>query len=317
MNNAKLIEKVSKKAIAKVKTEKYYEGFFKSSLYFRIKRNDEIDKSIFASQFDEGSEIKLWNTVLEKETVGTSDIPLNEISDMLTSASDDDTRYVINSIMFDDQKMVSTNGRSLMTRNIDWGYCNITKNLVDRKMLKDILDLLGKKVEIHFQFKDHEYGSKNGYFYVKSGDIEFLGELVDGTYPNYRQVLPDLSERQGVGQYKVIDPKGFMKLVKEINSAYGKKPVKQLFVTNGKVEIKVSEGEYDSEEKKGVVKILHEREVTDLFDCKEIPDVAVDLNYFNDFVKIGMTDFYVKDDVSPLGFGKEGFYAVLMPMRRN
>lgn len=317
MNNAKLIEKVSKKATIKSKSENHYHGLLKSNLRFRIKRDSEVDKSIFASQFNEDTEEEIWNTVLEKETVRTSDIPLNEISDMMTSASDDDSRYILNSIMFDDQKMVSTNGRSLMTRNIDWGYCNITKNLVDRKMLKDILDLLGKKVEIHFQFKDHEHGSKNGYFYIKSGDVEFLGELVDGTYPNYRQVLPDLSERQRVGQYKVIDPKGFIKLVKEINSAYGKKPAKQLLITNGKIEIKVSEGEYESEEKKGVVKILHEREVTDLFDCEEIPDVAVDLNYFNDFVKIGMTDFFVKDEHSPLGFGKEGLYAVLMPMRRN
>jgi DNA polymerase III sliding clamp (beta) subunit (PCNA family) len=316
MNNAKLIEKVSKKARTKSRNEEYYHGILKSNLWFRIKRDSEMDGSIFSSQFKDDDDSSIFETVLEKETTRTSDVPLNEISDMMTSASDDETRYVLNSIMFDDQRMVSTDGRRLMTRNIDHGYCNITKNLIQRKMLKDILDLLGKKGEIHIQFKNPEDEVKNGYFYIRSGDIEFVGELIDGNYPNYRQVLPELSERQRVGQYKVIDPKGFIKLVKEINSAYGKKPTKRLLVTNGKIEIKVSEGDYDSKKKKGVEKILHKQDVTNLFDCKEITDVAVDLNYFNDFIKIGMTDFFVKDAESPLGFGKEGFYAVLMPMRR-
>ena len=109
--------------------------------------------------------------------------------------STDETRYVLNGIYtsFRDGKitLVATDGRRLamMESDLDFPASHETDVIVPTKAVQELLRLLGDEGEVLVQLSDSQIA-----FTV--GEHLLITKLIEGNYPNYRQVIPgDSTER--------------------------------------------------------------------------------------------------------------------------
>jgi len=127
---------------------------------------------------------------------------LTEVVDKTVfAAGESDTRYTLNGILFHllpDGKLnvVGTDGHRLaMTaRTIEGSVKEERKNIIPRKAaieLRKLLDKSEDNIKVTF-CKNHVMFS--------IGAIQFLTRLIEGTYPNYEQVIPAGNEKKVVFQ---------------------------------------------------------------------------------------------------------------------
>lgn len=286
-------------------TESHYYVVMKSGLLAKVRKTDDVTVLI-DKQFPKDVEgTEHWTDLFDKvegiETNRTSDIPYSELKDILPFSSSDETRYIINGVLMDDQKMVATDGRRLLVRTIDGEMADTNSPIVPNNMIKDILTFANKKKDIHFQFKRKDMG---GWFIVRLDDVEFMGELADGYYPNYRQVIPKHETICGKWRFNA---KTILEAYKNVSKIYGKRHYKYIVWNKDECVIQVGAGENLDHTEKVENSILK----SDSDDFK----LKLDLNYLIDFLKIGMSDFGYESENDAVCLGKEGWKGVLMPMR--
>lgn len=115
--------------------------------------------------------------------------------DLAFCASDDATRYVLNGLLFegagpkrkDGLFVVATDGRRLAVREfpqkisckavIPSSACNAMRAVLNSKLMDDAAVDLG--------FSEHRA-------ILAAGCVEFSGKLIEGDFPNWRQVLPEV-----------------------------------------------------------------------------------------------------------------------------
>jgi DNA polymerase-3 subunit beta len=108
--------------------------------------------------------------------------------------SSDESRYVLNGIYISlkDHKMtmVATDGRrlALVDEEVDVAEANQGEFIVPAKTVSELNRLLGDKgeVEIHFAENQASFNLKD----EKGGSVLIVTKLIEGNYPNYRQVIP-------------------------------------------------------------------------------------------------------------------------------
>jgi len=113
------------------------------------------------------------------------------------AAGDSDTRYTLNGLLFhitaDNRlSMVGTDGHRLaaMAKPIEGKLSEEKKMIVPKKAAAELRKILEKR-----DGSVRMVLSKNHVLF-SIGDIQFLTRLIEGTYPNYEQVIPATNEKR-------------------------------------------------------------------------------------------------------------------------
>jgi DNA polymerase-3 subunit beta len=119
--------------------------------------------------------------------------------------SNDETRYVLNGIFtsFRDGKMtlVATDGRRLamVDADLEFPASHETDVIIPTKAVQELQRLLGDSGEVIVKLSDSQIS-----FVI--GDSLLCSKLIEGNYPNYRQVIPgDSNERVVIGREALLE----------------------------------------------------------------------------------------------------------------
>lgn len=143
-------------------------------------------------------EFPAWPGMEDMEEIEVNAKVLMEmIEKTVYSAGESDTRYTLNGLLFHllpggSITTVGTDGHrlALIIKNIEGSIKSEKKLIVPRKAASELVKLLDKtenniKVTL----------CKNHVLFTV-GEIQFLTRLVEGTYPNYEQVLPSGNDKK-------------------------------------------------------------------------------------------------------------------------
>ena len=119
--------------------------------------------------------------------------------------STDETRYVLNGILFTFKEnklsLVATDGRRLALCEIETEFpaSHETDVIIPSKAVQEIQRLLGDSGEVEVKLSDSQIS-----FTV--GDTFLASKLIEGNYPNYRQVIPgDSNERVVIAREHLLE----------------------------------------------------------------------------------------------------------------
>ncbi len=112
----------------------------------------------------------------------------NMIKKVIFSASNDDTRYVLNGILINIKKekikMVATDGRRLSMISCSIEGLPEEKNIiVSKKVLGEIEKILTLEGECQIGVSDNQ-------IFFKFDNITIISRLIEGEFPDYQQVIP-------------------------------------------------------------------------------------------------------------------------------
>jgi len=219
------------------------------------------------------------------------------------AASKDETRYVLNGVLlsFKNGKltMVATDGRrlALTEQEVEFPAEAEVEVILPTKAVVELEQILGDEGELKISTKE-----KQIVFQFK--DVMLASKLVDGTYPNYRQVIPAQSEERIAMEREVL----FSALRRVSLLATDKSTATKLVFAKNKLTISMNTPDVGEARESLPVK----------YTGKEI-SVAFNAEYLMDPLKTLTTDevaLEVTDDLSP-GVIKcdVPFLYVLMPIK--
>jgi DNA polymerase III subunit beta len=173
----------------------------------------------------------------EKKVVMQQETIKGMLKKTVFAVSLDESRYVLNGIYFSlkDHKltMVATDGRrlALVDEEVDVPEQNQGEFIVPSKTVNELTRLLGDKGEVDIRFAENQasFNLKD----EKGSSVLIITKLVEGSYPNYRQVIPpEAKQRIALGREE------FMHALRraEIMTNEKSNSVKLAFTTN-KLEI--------------------------------------------------------------------------------
>lgn len=215
----------------------------------------------------------------------------------------DETRYVLNGILFSFTEnkltMVATDGRrlALFDSDIEFPKSQERDFIVPTKAVNELGRILGDEGEVHIAV-----GEKLAVFRVPGAEL--VTKLVEGSYPNYRQVIPgEVKERV------TLEREAFLNSVRRVSllSTDRTSPVKLAF-TRDNLDISVNTPQI-GEARESVAVSYRGRDLTIAFNPEFLMDPLRNLT--DDEVHLELID-----DMSP-GVLKINtpFLYVLMPMR--
>ena len=111
------------------------------------------------------------------------------------AASTDETRYILNGVLlsFKDEKatVVATDGRrlALLEKEIEFPKEAEADYVVPTKTVNELIRTLGDEGELRIRATDNQVA-------FEFGDMLVISKLIEGTYPNYRQVIPSSAEER-------------------------------------------------------------------------------------------------------------------------
>ncbi len=116
-----------------------------------------------------------------------------DLADMLRktayAVSSDETRYVLNGVFMsfkaDKLTVVATDGRrlALVEKEIELGKGDESELIVPSKAVAELQRLLGDSGEVKLAISENQ-------IIFTIGDTTLVSKLIEGTYPNFRQVIP-------------------------------------------------------------------------------------------------------------------------------
>jgi DNA polymerase-3 subunit beta len=144
------------------------------------------------------NEFPAWPGMEENDELTMNAGILNEVIEKTVyAAGESDTRYTLNGILFHvtpgvNITIVGTDGHrlALITKNIDGKISEERKLIIPKKAASELRKILDK-TEV-----DVKVTLSNNHVLFTCGDIQFLTRLIEGTYPNYEQVLPSSNEKK-------------------------------------------------------------------------------------------------------------------------
>lgn len=221
------------------------------------------------------------------------------------AASTDETRYVLNGVLlnFKGNKlaMVATDGRrlALVEQEVEFPKEAETSIIVPTKAVNELLHNLGDEGELKIR-------ATAAQIMFEFGDVQICSKLIEGTYPNFRQVIPaKCDERITVERESLLTALRRVALLTTDKSNATK-------LTFGKNKIVISTITPDVGEARETVPVKYTgKEITVAFNPEYMMDPLKSLS--NDEIYVELTD-----DLSP-GVIKCDipFLYVLMPMRIN
>ncbi len=114
------------------------------------------------------------------------------IKKTIYAVSHEETRYYLNGVFFEKEgaliKMVATDGRRLSYIHKDYPLAETDfGKIIPKKVLNEIIPALGNEGMIKIAV-----GEKQMFFEIN--DMYFVTNLLDGSFPNYKQVIPSTKE---------------------------------------------------------------------------------------------------------------------------
>ena len=175
-------------------------------------------------QFDEARDFQIEQSVLRDCLRKTS-----------YAISTDETRYVLNGILFsfknNNLTMVATDGRRLamVEQEIEFPQSQDIDIIVPTKAVNELARLLGDQGEVTIRVSNSQVA-------FDLGDSLLISKLIDGNYPNYRQVIP------GEAKERIpLEREGFLKAISRVSLLASDKSNSVKFIfTPGSVEIVAS-----------------------------------------------------------------------------
>jgi DNA polymerase-3 subunit beta len=227
--------------------------------------------------------------------------------------SHDQTRQALNGILLEvspsggdeaDVRMVATDGHRLcfIQRRCKAGVAGERGVIVPRKAITELRKLIGEDagaaaVELSFQ--------ENRLFFRVAGSL-LVTRLVDGQFPDYRQVIPT-----GGTRLASVEREAFYRAVRRVSTLTAERVNLLRFgFTTGKVtvaavnpEVGEASEEVEAEYRGGDIEIgLNARYVMDVFSVAEQEKMLIEMNE-------ALSPVLVRPD------GDEGYRCVIMPMR--
>lgn len=192
---------VSEEGIVTIPSKKLYEivrelgtGIVK----IRLSESNRIEITSGNSDFQlvgmDASDYPAWSSV---EDVETASIPADKLLSMIDktvfASSSDDSRFNLNGVLFEREenrtKLVATDGHRLAFMSEELNLPLTDKVLVPKKGLQELRRLLeGLKGEVLVGFE------KNNLL-LKTPRLIMTIRLIDGEYPDYRKVIPGVSDK--------------------------------------------------------------------------------------------------------------------------
>lgn len=248
-------------------------------------------------------------------------LPQDELLSMLKSVSyaqsSDENRYILNGVFFnfadDKMTMVATDGRrlALISREQEITEENGGSLILPAKTVAELERLVGKGEKLKIAFNDRQVAFEIEVGEESSGqgftdNIYLVSKVVEGNYPNYRQVIPKETEhRIKVERELMLDSVRRAALVTS-----DKNHSIKLKITENLLEISGESPEYGES---------HES-IAIAYDGPEIA-VAFNPHFLMEPLKALDRDevfFEFKDELSPGLFKTLGtFLCVVMPLRLN
>jgi DNA polymerase-3 subunit beta len=140
-------------------------------------------------------------------------LPQEKIKSMLKKTSfaisTDESRYVLNGIFISLKEhkmtMVATDGRrlALVDEDVDFSEKSAGEFIVPAKAVNELNRLLSDKGEVELRYSDNQaaFTLKDD----KGFSILIITKLIEGNYPNYRQVIPgEMKERIGLAREEFL-----------------------------------------------------------------------------------------------------------------
>jgi DNA polymerase-3 subunit beta len=228
------------------------------------------------------------------------------------AVSNDETRYNLNGVFFEPAsgvvRMVATDGHrlALIERKLEGDFKLKKGVILPRKGLLELKRLLAEIVESGEDKADGKLGFvENSAIFMRPG-VVLVMRLIDGAFPDYRQVIPKEGEKQAkMGRTRLLETLRRVSLLSS-DKAHA-------------VKMDLSAG---------TMKVLSQN--PDLGEAKE----ELPVEYKGDTLKIGFNARYVMDVLGVIGtdeiqleladdlspgvirpVGETGYTAVIMPMR--
>ncbi len=131
------------------------------------------------------------------EDANTYTLPQKDLRDGLRktsyASSTDETRYVLNGVLFSfrDEKLtlVATDGRRLAMSDIELEYPKSAEAdfIIPSKAVTEVLRLLSDEGDVRIKVTSNQ-------ICFEMGETVLTSKLIDGNYPNYKQVVPGESK---------------------------------------------------------------------------------------------------------------------------
>jgi len=131
-------------------------------------------------------------------------VPQDKLRSMLRktsfATSSDETRYVLNGLLFSlkDHKftLVATDGRrlALVEEEVDVPAESHGEFIIPSKAINELSRLLQDKGEVEIKFSENQ--AAFALKFEKGHGILIISKLIEGNYPNYRQVIPAESKER-------------------------------------------------------------------------------------------------------------------------
>lgn len=223
------------------------------------------------------------------------------------AAGDSDTRYTLNGLLFhvtvDNQlSMVGTDGHRLatMSKSIEGNLPEEKKLIVPKKAAVELRKILEKR-----EGSVRMVLSKNHVLFSIE-DIQFLTRLIEGTYPNYEQVIPVANDKK-IG----IDRVAFAKALRRVSlMAKDKTNAVKMDLGDNKLTITTSNPDMGEATDEMTVEYAEEKTV-----------LGLNARYLLDIMEVMTSDRVIMEfqgALNPVLLRDEqdaGYRCVIMPMR--
>jgi len=243
---------------------------------------------------EEAEELSLESAVLEQM-----------IEKTLYSAGESDTRYTLNGLLFSmsgsDLTVVGTDGHrmAVIERPMPKAVSEEKKVIVPRKTASEVRKFLDAEGEVSISIgKNH--------ILFRIADMEFLARLIEGTYPNFSQVIPS-----GNDKILTANREAFIKGLRRV-SIMSRERSNAVKLELEPSLLKLSSSNPDMGEARDEVAVTYEGEsLAAGFNARYILDVLQAMGTEN-------IVFELHDQLSPTLLKEEGdekYRCVVMPMR--
>ncbi len=231
-------------------------------------------------------------------------VPLPEIfarrfTETMGCASTDETRYILNGVQLDvsapsGHYMVGTDGRHLFSANSFELPLPESLTIPKHKLL-----LWRGLADVPWALASQKT-TDNTVVRIVAGDWTLTMKALNGTYPNWRQVVPRVEQHRTM--VTLPEDHEFGKIVQGLPSSDAKDHSVDLVIENGNVSVQDTTG--------GSAIVLAGAKANG-------PDLKIRLNrdYLVKAFDYGLTRIGLIDAMSPLHFTREGRQMVVMPMR--
>jgi DNA polymerase-3 subunit beta len=249
------------------------------------------------------------------------DLPQADVLRMLKSVayaqSSDENRYILNGVYFNfgDGKMslVATDGRrlALVSREVQVTDTNAGSLILPAKTVAELTRLLGQGESVKITFNDRQVA-----FEIQIGEtaggsglvdnIYLVSKIVEGNYPNYRQVIPKETEHR-------------VKIERELLAECVQRAALVTSDKNNSVRLKVTKNLLEISAQSPEYGESHES-MAIAYDGAEV-QIAFNPLFLLDPLRALVQDevfFEFKDELSPGIFKTlDSFLCVIMPLRLN